>query len=57
MVIVMFAPHRVDVRHARLAIWLLMEIVCWIVMTTIAKFALPTQAALLAIQVILSIAN
>jgi hypothetical protein len=55
--IVMFVPHRVDVRHARLGIWSLMETACWTVMITIARFALPIQAALLAIQVILSTAN
>lgn len=48
--IVMFVPHRVDARHARLDIWLLMETVCWTVTTTIAKFALPIQPVLLAIQ-------
>jgi hypothetical protein len=55
--IVMFVPHRIDVRHARLAIWSLMETACWTVMITTAKFALPIQPALLAIQDMLSIVN
>jgi hypothetical protein len=55
--IVMFVPHRVDVRHARLGIWSLMETVCWTVMITIAKFVLPIQPALLAIQDMHSIVN
>ena len=55
--IAMFVPHRVDVRHARLAIWSLMETACWTVMITIARFALPIQPALLVIQDTLSIVN